>query len=568
MTTPRHATPRHATPRRAWISLLFLFLTNLPFLASDGVAQTPGSCIDSGYYANRASKKKYKVNTSNLSLMGFSTDEGLGATMLGADQWNEHANVGQFQYVGTTSENTLPATALECAQQGIDYSLVRFTNDCAGSGGIGEEMCDGTQFRITIRRRTSLCGSTRTFGNGAIDDTTSLTDLPGLMAHEFGHILGIDHGEAGEAATMMSLTSSVRKANHRQLYEYDLKCAPELAGTRSLSAYRRTHASNGTFSSATLVKSGVAKAHAGYAMAGVQTAAYHRGAAISWDKGADGSYVNLSNPSSKNATGFLPRPWRETSGIDRVFYSYWNDYPTQYDYDSVHLVRQIRSSNEFSSQTAGYLYHCSNGACSSVSALRSAGIVSVGYESSPGLSVFAWIHQDKADDGAADTANEIRIAVGADDNDTLNQPTTVVDGGGATVRSAIAPSVACKTNFSGSYDCVLVYVPIDDLTLRIAARRFAIILSGGRYVPSFDTSEYLFPSTSKSSGPVAVWWNSGTNRFYAAWRRAVSGQDLGVRSSTNGTTWDYESAGMDVTYIAPSVMSTYSGSSNVLVYAK
>lgn len=361
---------------------------------------------------------------------------------------------------------------------------------------------------------------------------------------------------------MRSVVSSARR---RQLYEWDFGCSTELSGKRSLTAYKRVHQSTGSFGSASSVIANVTKAHAGFATGTNWGMAYHRGTFTSWDKSADGTYTNLSNPGIQNGIGFVPGMWRETSAVDRVFYSYWQEWPTQYDEYSRHAVRQIYSSNDFATQTADYLYHCTSMTgyftCSNYAALASPGRLSVAYHQTINRSVVAWLNQERTNVSSS-PSNEIWISVGHVANNRLSLPEKTG------IRSAVPPGIACNADFSGSYDCVLLYVPIDDLTLRISAKHVQVVPESYGYRAYVNPMEYKFPSGSRTSGPIAVWWNAGQSKFYAAWRRTASNQPIGVRSSAMGATWDFETSNLDSTYIAPSVANMFQGTNNLLVYAK
>jgi hypothetical protein len=553
-----------------------MFSTMLP--VEQRAIAAPGDCNPSNFtYHDTAGPKKLRVNTANVSSFGYSGLEATSGAALGAAAWNEQANAGHFTLSGTSNLENIPEDLADCTNDGVDYSLIVFDDTtCSNIAAQCQPRCeDGAgvyhHARIVLFLKTSGCGN-RSWGNGAT--TANQREYPGVLVHELGHLLGLGDVENapddGEDAVMRGDT--VATGLFRDLYEWDLKCSAELSGKRALSGYKRTHSSSG-FGSASLFTGteDICKASSGLAFDGGTAkwaSAYHRSSSIAWDGSADGSFTSLSNPSANNGAGIRSSIWREDDTVDRVHYSFWDDYPTDYDYGSTHIVRQIRSTNEFSTQTAEDLRYCTAMTgfltCTAKAYVQSDGPVATAYVGgSIERSVFAWLNQDHTATGANAKANEIFIAVGYAAHDTLSIPTETG------IRSAVPPGLACNENFSGSYDCVLVYVPIDDLTLPIRTTRFSIAQSANNYTITLDGSGPYSPTGSvRTAESIAVWYLSSTSEFYAAWRSANSGQHIVVQSTSNGMSWSVVDSSLDTAATGPSAASTWRGSSNLLVYPK
>jgi hypothetical protein len=244
------------------------------------------------------------------------------------------------------------------------------------------------------------------------------------------------------------------------------------------------------------------------------------------------------------------------------------DFPTAYAFESVHRVRQVRSGNEFASQTLTNLRHCTamSGfmACSTGNRadVYSAGRLSSAWlDGSIDRTVVAWMNQDHSSDGANTASNEIWISVGHVDNDTLSIPHKTG------FRTAVPPSVVCMEDFYTIYDCVLLYVPIDDLSLQLRARRFYVTQSSNNYSVTFESgSGHLLPAAARTAEPFATWFISSNDTFYLAFRNLASGQQISVYSSLYGSSWSLVTSSLSDALTGPSAATTWRGTNNLLVY--
>lgn len=466
----------------------FLALLSCLSISRDAVAQA-GTCVPStGYnYPTPNSNLRYRINVDDASSFGLTGSELIGATMLAADIWNQQGNGRSFTYAGTTNfkvSDLVGKTKAQCAAMGVDFSIVEFdgTNVNPGYTAIDIPVCcpsnncptlapasgsgTGTQIGVYV---PSLASG---FGNGF---NGASWDLTAELVHEFGHSLGLAHPGSGEAAVMdIAIPFS---PNHRDLWEYDFKCAKALGGDRTESAMSIEHEASGVLGSPTQIFSGtqqVAKAMVGLSyVSGTAYFAktYHRGSAISFAAQGGTSYTNLSGISDEAGIGFQLGLWRESTGTDRVFYTHWLD-TTQYNPNAEHFARTAYTTNKFGSTTYNALKACTSMtgwlACSDKSEIRTQGAPAVAWwngGSTNDRTVMAWSNMRREDGGTGTTSNEIWISVGSVDNLTLPLPwrTGLV--------TSVPPAVACRNNFSSSWDCILAYVPATSTTNRITVRR-------------------------------------------------------------------------------------------------
>ena len=304
-----------------------------------------------------------------------------------------------------------------------------------------------------------------------------------------------------------------------------------------------------------------------------------------WDEAVtnDTTFMTLSNPGALNGVGFIAGLFRETQNTDRVFYSYYDDAGTDYDYTSNHHVRQIRSGSDMAggTQTAGYFQRCSTTGgtdmtCGSTLDLRSARQLSfawLDFASGTDRTVTTWINQDNSTNGNGSDANRVMVSVGMVDDDTIPEPDELPDFTSPTYsgRSSVGPAVACKENYSGSQDCILAWVPIDDTSNTIRVVRFSVAPPAGavhRYVATFETTVRSLPASSQTANSLTAWWNGTTSRFYVAYRSSLDDQEINVARSSDGSTWASEATGLDTTHTPPSAAGTWTGANNLLVYLK
>ena len=387
---------------------------------------TPDPCHATFTMTTPGNHYKFKINTDNAASYGLTSSELSQAAQLAAAIWNDKSNGATFEYDGSTS-----ATDASCT--GAGWSLVNFTNDQSGSlAGQFDGRCasGGTwgQFRIrTYRRNTQCCGGVappcnvgcpggqtceaqtgggslcvRTFGNGA---DIGGRDVVGLLVHEFGHVQGLGHPDNGEYATMVE--GVMASAHWRDLYEWDLTCAhPTSSDRRARTGRYRTVTSTFSGESSLTSANAVTKASSGRTWTGSVwqwASGQHRRTLVGHDENLGNSPATVTGIGLQNAVGFVSGVFRETASTDRLFYSYAEDFGTDYLVTSEHAVLQARSTSSFSSapDSLTYLKRCSGMGASFLTCdanptieVMSAHRLAVGWLAAISRTVIAWVDTD------------------------------------------------------------------------------------------------------------------------------------------------------------------------------
>ena len=231
------------------------------------------------------------------------------------------------------------------------------------------------------------------------------------------------------------------------------------------------------------------------------------------------------------------------------------------------IVRQIRSTNEFSSQTNENLSRCTSMTgwmtCSSTTDVDSYGPISFGFLDDIDRTVSVWMNHDRTDYSNFDDFNEIYISVGHVNDSTLSIPHQT------DIRTSVPPSVSCLEDFSGSYDCIMTYVNISDMTNTIKSRRFYVSTGTNNYNITLDSTEYTVNSNAKTASPMALWYISTNSKFYLAFRSSETNQNINIyESNTSGTSWTLITSNLDYSITGPSAVGVFRGSNNQLVYTQ
>lgn len=434
-----------------------LFMTVAMFVASAGATAgdcncggTPDLCHASFTMTTPGNHYKFRVNVDDAAFFGLTALELSQAAQLAAANWNDNSNGATFEYDGTTI-----ATDASCS--GAGWSLIWFSNDQASPSTAGHtdpRCASGAtwgQFVTKMSRRsTSCCPSgaggcvncptaqtcenqgggvpqlcVRIYGNGAV---TGGRDIAALITHELGHVQGLGHPQNGEYATM---ASPIASSHQRDFYEWDLICAhPTSSDRRARTGRYRTVTSTFSGEGTLTTANAVTKVSSGRTWTGSAwqwASGQHRRTLVGHDENLANSPATISGVTTSNAVGFVSGIWRETTGTDRVFYSFTEDYGTDFVVTAEHGVLQARSTNSFSTApSANYLTRCSGMGASFLTCdanptniVMSARRVAVAWLASPGRTVMAWVDTDHSGDGTNSTSNVIKVTVGKVDDDTL-----------------------------------------------------------------------------------------------------------------------------------------------------
>ncbi len=298
---------------------------------------------------------------------------------------------------------------------------------------------------------------------------------------------------------------------------------------------------------------------------------------VMWKSDNNVNEISSSVIEMPNGIGFVPGLWREFNYLDRIFYS---DYKQIINNSNpVNKVVQCYSSNKFNtSYTALDLKYCNSMSgfeyCtpSSERLIFSPDKLSFAYLSTIDRTVTSWINHERSNNGRSQSSNEIWISIGSKSDYALTKPFKTG------IKSIVAPSVACYDDFYAGFDCVLAYVPMGNYLNLIRIKRFKIIENQdiyGNYGIELENGSQTgtllsyFQNIQSTASPMALWYNSSTEKFYIVFRSMEPFQNLVVYSSSTGIgSWTLLTSNLDYSVTGPSAVSSWRGSNNILTYTK
>jgi hypothetical protein len=529
-------------------------------------------------HLNTNARKRYRVRDVSFdAIAGVSRAEGWSAVVLAAETWAHQANSGFFDLAGFTSDTTV-----DCGSP--SGSLVRVIDGCDSTFGPGNSArafarCNGTHFEIMIWSHrfdavNQQCGDPFDWSVGSIG--AGQVDLVGVVLHEFGHVLSLGHPATISGAVMQTggFTGTTRK---RDLYRWDKECAEIEGGSRQLQAFRRFHSSNGTF--------GTESNYLGtwrVARATASVTRHHVNDTLHWSSGflrtsspMDPAWTRDLNQSNTEVIstfwpGVGPRTsrWAEVSVYDsRLIWSDEDEEPQWYSLTSRLPIKTAYSTDGFSSSASSYLMECTNPTGLTTCGLfawqkiYSPRMTAHAYLSSIGRTVTAWTQHDRESESEN---RRVRVSVGALNAWLVHQSDDLG------VKSSVAPGLACRHEQAGGYDCMLAYVDPAAALNWIRIKRFSIVAGSNRYEIAPETGHKI--TNLRSGGDLALWYHSGTGRFYLAFRALAptgAGQEVRVYSSADGDggSWSHEASLGTGAAIGPAV-SDWNVSNNVVVLVR
>jgi hypothetical protein len=512
----------------------------------DAVGQA-GTCVVSNNFSpsSRKAHTKFRINTNTLAQLNMTTGDATSAIVNGAQRLNDQANARTYQYIGGTT-----LLDLEGSSCNENFSIVVVNPEACSptASACITGRCNNNQFRIAIKRT----------------NWNSPEELSQVMSHEFAHALGLDHPLYGEGAIIQT------SHEHRdEIYEYDLKCAAEVAGHRALTGIRRDHISGVLYGEQPFTGTWkVARASAGLTRsAGVWqfAAAVKRDDCVAWTRLLDTNNTRCTTIDNRIGIGPVETIWQENNNIDRIIYSTFAESP-QYSKYSNRLAVVHWSSNGFENQWAWWLSYCTAMSswmtCDGTTPIYTGAPMAVAWHNGLNRSVFAWRRQ-RRDWG---DHKEILIAVGHVNDATLPTPqhTPIYD------YSEIPPAVVCRAGQAGGYDCILAYAYGSQRELRV--RRFSVTAGATRYELTFEPGpahqlEFAWAGGKFGTGSgVAAYYHD--NRFWLAFSDLrYPGQELMLWESTDGAIWTWSYANLGYSAVAPTAVS-YWWVNNRLVYAR
>ena len=157
----------------------------------------------------------------------------------------------------------------------------------------------------------------------------------------------------------------------------------------------------------------------------------------------------------------------------------------------------------------------------------------------------------------------MKIAIGYTSDDTLSQPVAINN-----IQSSVSPGVACYKDEAGtSFDCILAYVDQSDAYGSVRVRHFRATAGTYRYTITSTGFYYSLGANVRTTCGIAAWYNTYTEKWYIAIRRLIADQAITVYSSSDGTSWSYETT-FSHAATGPAAASYYAGTTNALVYVK
>jgi len=534
--------------------------------------QAEAACHETYGFEDVVREWTYEINTTSFGqLSGITSMTGPRAVVSAADTWNEQANSSYFRYTGTTTRDSIDdqLTSLQCDAQNIKSLVVVDPARFQGSANNAETQTNACLDANGIPTRFVIYINVRDFGVGDVSGTNKL-DLESIIAHEFGHVVGLGHPAQGgeeDEATMQLTDDGAGRMRRRDLYQWDIECANGYSPgypqhQRSLTGYEQFQVGSYVYSQTAFTGAwNVAKAtasmthHNGYWQ---WSSAVKREDWLYWTEDLD-TADTMPVSASYLTAAFTSGLWREDLSMDRGFSSEYLDYPDSYDLLGKHRVYYYRSSNGFQSDSSSPLYHCNSMTgwmtCSSMSNVFSSEPVAVAWVPQYSRSVVAWVNQNRLDNAES---WEIFVSIGTLQHWLLSEPDKLG------VRSSVSPGVACASASSPlGATCVVAYVSVSDPYQRVKLRKYIPIPWGDRYQLFFISET----TTSLATGSrIAAWFADG--KFWFAARSMDVGQAVAAYNSTDGVQWTLVDSDIGPSVTGPSAVSYYNDSTfNVLVTA-
>lgn len=502
------------------------------------------------------------TNLSERPLSGVTVAEAEFAVYQGMDIWNEQADAGYFTLEGTTTADDFDIDINNCSSAEIGRVLVT-TRNVTTLGAAAPRCIDSSGIAWSARVYAGTVNNT--WGVG--DVGSGEMDLVHNFAHELGHTLDLGH-PSGTFQAVMQQSGGTQINRRRDLYEYDIECARQLAGKRSIRGRARYTTSGHQLGSEFIfTNAGVTEGVAAFTKStGTWDfgALYHQGNSVYWTRGLNTS--NLVNVGSANATHMSSHAVfpNSPSAAEHIFYLDVDDWPTEGAANAKHYAIIRTSTDGFvTSSTWSVLRHCASMSawmtCSATDLVYSGKRLVAAWDDFVDQAHFVWVNQNRNSD---QWSRRILISTGMVNGNTLPQPNSLQGG----VLTNSTPAIACDTYSANGYDCMIAYTMQNEFTPigEVWVSRFWASADTNNYKLNWDSLSTMVSPSFRTAAALTAWYKDGY--FYVAARRAAVGNQVQMYRSADTVNWSYipdNAIGMSV--VGPSAVNSKTGT-NVLTY--
>ena len=479
---------------------------------------------------------------------------------MSAQTWNDQAVGSALMLRGGSSCDALPASYATDPICCADH-LASIERQCDSALGVTSPRCNGHPGQQGNRAFARVCASTIQGGNLTWQEGYSPTpvnnarlDIVGVMTHELGHALGVNHPKEGGVETgsqppaVMLASATVagqpramgNSARQRGLYPYDTRCVEEAwydaGGLRQVRASNYAH-SSGTNNYLAFARQPTLVSRIGVSPNGLVS--------IIWETRETLMRTATSPAWLGSYSSTAPLTW---TGDNRWFGSGpWTEWQTNASETSAYLARALHNVWDWNTPTfltavrlAGGSFTrssqlvCTDTACSSSGLVRTHQRVASTWDQYSGQLIRVVVEEVRAD---ASQDARVMVSVGNHTGTVWRRLQA------AGVRSHTGAGVACNNyqalSASGvPYDCIIAFSNLDSDVGAVFMRRFWVEnLGSGNFQVRFDpeTNAVNTSGTTSSVGHIEAWYHN--NNWWVAFKRPHAGDPVEVWRSPSTQTW-------------------------------
>ena len=513
----------------------------------------------------------YKINTDSFVQYGYDADEIEAAIVSASETWNQNGRSGIFVYQGRTTLGEAAEKKVDCASGGTSghsTSVVLMVK--TGVFARAEPRCldsndEGSVFSIKFGAENNA-GSPYNWTMGIA--TSTEFDFLSTAVHEFGHTFNVWHPSKSTDAAALQTTANtnsnaVFRDNRRDLYEYDIVCSEQHGGFRTRSDFGDIEHFSNTVSNGLVNTTTVSYTHKeaikssfGDLTFGTKKVAHIDSVCLRYV--AHGACISGDAVSASNAPKVTV--WKEENDDVRIYYGNHFD---QSDNTSAPWAqaRRISVAGETVTFSSPGLDVCETMTgfytCTDTRGAYSARRISTAYSDKISRTIFAW-----AEHAPETTLNRtLYISPGRVDSETLPTPIDI----GKT--SDVGVGIACALNKGiGGRDCLVAYVPEDDLLSRVHVSLFDLLTTPTGFTIILP-SIYELNTNIQTASDIAAWYQQDTDsaggKFWLAIKE-FENSEVSFYSSLDGTSWTIEKS-LNAVMVGPDAVGTENGSSNIVI---